>query len=210
MNRTNNSWGSGIINDLLRTILSNSIHVDISGNNRTTQNEVNNSSEISIEALERIITGYTRNMNLYNRNMEILLNLIRNNVLRTTTSVIDIGTFNIQNPFYQPSSRILTSQEIDSFTETIVYNSNTSNNEVRCPISLEDFHIGEQILRIKNCRHIFKSTNLRSWLSRHTECPVCRRSIIIENTQIPLSNEESDNILNSVEIESDYDSDYIE
>ena len=204
MNNRNNSWGSGILNDLLRTILSTSINSDISGN--TVNTPYNNSNELSIDTLERIITGYTRNINLYNRNMEILINLLRNYLSRTTTSIIDIGTFNIQNPFYQTTNRTLTTDEINNFTESIIYQPNGSFNESRCPISLEEFRTGERILRIKNCHHIFKTLYLQSWLSRHNECPVCRRSVIIENRQNNLSNEEADNILNSVEIESDSDS----
>jgi NAD(P)H-nitrite reductase large subunit len=57
-------------------------------------------------------------------------------------------------------------------------------NETRCPISLEDFSENEEIMEIIGCGHIFKTNNLLEWLSRESNCPVCRYNILnyINNT----------------------------
>ena len=47
----------------------------------------------------------------------------------------------------------------------------------RCPISLEDFQLGDELCEIKHCHHIFKWRSLQSWFSRNSHCPVCRYDI---------------------------------
>ena len=47
-------------------------------------------------------------------------------------------------------------------------------NETICPITLDNFIIGETITQIIPCSHIFKKTSLMRWLSRCLKCPVCR------------------------------------
>ena len=64
-------------------------------------------------------------------------------------------------------------------TERFRYGSDTIDrvNDTRCPISLEDFTIGEELCEIRHCGHIFKWSALRSWFSRNSHCPVCRYDI---------------------------------
>jgi len=47
----------------------------------------------------------------------------------------------------------------------------------RCPISLEDFQLGDELCEIKHCHHIFKWRSLQNWFSRNSHCPVCRYDI---------------------------------
>jgi hypothetical protein len=69
----------------------------------------------------------------------------------------------------------LTDRQVELLTRTIVYD--TSLNEPRCPISLEDFIAGEEIVQIIGCGHYFKCGALREWFNRHTQCPVCRYNV---------------------------------
>jgi hypothetical protein len=79
--------------------------------------------------------------------------------------------------------RRLTNYEINNAVTDITYSSEES--ETRCPISLEDFGVGESICRINTCRHIFKRNALYVWFNNHSSCPVCRTNVLsatINNT----------------------------
>ena len=86
----------------------------------------------------------------------------------------------------------LTNDQIERAIEQILYDASMSNsyNESnaitantdemvadRCPICLEDFQIGEHVLRIRVCGHIFKQPGLLRWFQRNNHCPVCRRNV---------------------------------
>ena len=62
-----------------------------------------------------------------------------------------------------------------------------NNNEIRCPISLEDFSSNEVICRIKECSHIFKIKPLVSWMKINTYCPVCRYDLNTTQEEQPLN-----------------------
>jgi hypothetical protein len=66
----------------------------------------------------------------------------------------------------------LTHQQITSSTQNIEYTDEMT--ETRCPISWEDFNLGDQICQIRGCGHIFKPVSLMNWLQTNTHCPVCR------------------------------------
>jgi hypothetical protein len=48
-----------------------------------------------------------------------------------------------------------------------------------CPITLEEFIPGEQLMRINTCGHIFKANALHRWFVRNKKCPSCRHDITI-------------------------------
>jgi hypothetical protein len=87
-------------------------------------------------------------------------------------------------------------REIERNVSTITYSS--EETETRCPISLEDFLIGESICKINNCGHIFKRDALYIWFNNHTTCPVCRANVLptttTNNTQSNILNEYSNYI----------------
>jgi predicted nucleic acid-binding Zn ribbon protein len=56
-------------------------------------------------------------------------------------------------------------------------------NETRCPISLDYFEPGQNILQINNCGHIFGHQPLMEWFQRHSRCPVCRASVLSTNNR---------------------------
>jgi hypothetical protein len=69
----------------------------------------------------------------------------------------------------------LTSEQIESFTTLVQYD--TSMNEIRCPITWDAFEIGQNVLEINNCRHIFGQNALMEWFQNHSICPVCRTNV---------------------------------
>ncbi len=54
-----------------------------------------------------------------------------------------------------------------------------ADQNVICPISMEEFREGEQLCRLNRCQHTFKKEPLRRWLRNHNTCPVCRENIIL-------------------------------
>jgi hypothetical protein len=74
---------------------------------------------------------------------------------------------------YPSISQIMAAVEVFPYTDE----HRLRGLESRCPISLEDFVLGDELCEIRNCHHIFKWTNLQSWFSRNSICPVCRFDI---------------------------------
>lgn len=70
----------------------------------------------------------------------------------------------------------ITNEQIASATQLIQYDA--SMNETRCPITLDHFEPGQNILQINNCGHIFGHQPLMEWFQRHSGCPVCRANVL--------------------------------
>jgi len=66
----------------------------------------------------------------------------------------------------------ITSEQINAATELVQYDG--SMNESRCPISWDSFTVGQNVLKIRACGHIFCENALRRWFTNHNVCPVCR------------------------------------
>jgi hypothetical protein len=79
-------------------------------------------------------------------------------------------------------------QQIESATELIQYD--VSMNETRCPITLDTFEPGQNILRVNSCGHIFGQHALLEWCHRHSKCPVCRTSLV--SASVDASNASAD------------------
>lgn len=67
--------------------------------------------------------------------------------------------------------------QIDAATESIQSHST-------CPITLEPFSDGENVLRIKACGHIFKKEALQKWFEGRADCPMCRTDIRSNQDQV--------------------------
>ena len=78
-----------------------------------------------------------------------------------------------------PSPSFPTIRQIMDNTERFILNQDNSMrmDDTRCPISLEDFQVGEELCEIKHCHHVFKWSSLQNWFSRNSHCPVCRHDI---------------------------------
>lgn len=104
-------------------------------------------------------------------------------MFQATPSSIEIQGFSIPIPSFQPSSSptptFPTISQIMDAVEIFPYNEDNQIRvtETRCPISLDDFVVGEELCEIKHCHHIFKWSSLQGWFSRNTCCPVCRYDI---------------------------------
>lgn len=117
----------------------------------------------------------------YQHNMQLFLQTVnlatRNEFLQSRPAPYSNRA---RQPAFEParntsSSSGLTDRQVELATRTLVYDA--SMNEPRCPISLEDFTAGEEIVQIIGCGHYFKCGALREWFRRNTQCPVCRYSV---------------------------------
>lgn len=115
-------------------------------------------------------------------------NSIYNFLNNTNTTNTNRNTDNANNS--NTEDRNLTMLEINQSITTITYDE--SQEEIRCPISLEDFTIGEQICKINICGHIFKRDALFRWFTNHSRCPVCRCNVY--NREHSVSTVDSDTI----------------
>ena len=72
-----------------------------------------------------------------------------------------------------------------------------SINIKSCPISLVDFEIGEEIIKLP-CSHIFSLNSLEEWLKEKQTCPVCRHELKKDMTEgrITTINNQIDSLIN--------------
>jgi len=91
----------------------------------------------------------------------------------TATSIL--GRFVTDNN-NDTSSLFPNIRQILSATEIYHYQSETSSDRT-CPITLEEFEEGEELCRIRSCRHVFTWKYLQEWFCTNSHCPVCRYDI---------------------------------
>jgi len=72
----------------------------------------------------------------------------------------------------------ISNEQIANCTQVVKYDA--SMNETRCPITWEQFELNQNVIQIKNCRHIFGHQALMEWFQNHSRCPVCRASVLQE------------------------------
>jgi hypothetical protein len=109
------------------------------------------------------ITSNTRTPNTRTPNTNSLYNTIMNMLITQARDRIHHRSSNGEH---------LTNEQICIATRIIKYSPHF--NEQRCPISLDEFVVDENICQIKQCSHIFKNNSLINWLRTNRHCPVCR------------------------------------
>ena len=113
---------------------------------------------------------------------------------------------------FQPESGVnpnapLSADEISRYTSTYsctptVFGDISGN---RCPISLDNFQIGDVLIRINGCGHTFKRHALMRWFERSNSCPMCRHNlreshVDASNNNVDASNNNVDASNNNVDI----------
>lgn len=79
-----------------------------------------------------------------------------------------------------------TQEQIDTACEYYTYEESMAENT--CPISLVPFRAGDEICRIRHCRHSFKKHYILEWFRYNVRCPVCRYDIREYLNHLDLSN----------------------
>ncbi len=165
-------------------------------------------NDTNISQIETIILDYNENIRYYNRNFRDLIGLYSdgineerlrrrqrqnrfyNNYYTNTEATDDRYVYTVNNlRDFQDVIIRPTNEEIELATETVIYD--PSYSQVQCPISLEPFQDGDEICRIRHCRHLFRRTSLMNWFERNVRCPVCRYDIRDYNINHSRDNRES-------------------
>jgi hypothetical protein len=186
---------------------------------------------MQLNILNNFINQYYSQINIFQENTREMLQMLRTTIHQHNVVYSDILRQNNirqnpqRRPFYSRTSGInasrawnipeyiyeipqisrrrqetsLTQEQMNNAIETIEYEENMI--EERCPITLENFAIGESICRIRHCGHIFKSTGLMQWFNRNVRCPVCRYDIRTyereQSTQVEETMDSSRNLVNT-------------
>jgi E3 ubiquitin-protein ligase RNF181 len=141
----------------------------------------NNNISSNRQSTANTVLNHTTNVRNIN-NRDTTDNTTNNITTQTTSRTAPISniilTYLATLPIHRRRSSeqtILTNEQITLSTQDIIYNTHLREN--RCPISWENFQVGEQVCQIKHCGHIFNKSSLINWFSRNTVCPVCRYDI---------------------------------
>ena len=183
---------------------------------RSAERQTRHTDHNEYEMLNDMIYYYSQNIREYNANIRELIYRVEHyqTSRRTRHSSRNRYTnsfYNRENPFRMyyhtqwiptnplggQTQALLTREEIAratltyGFTDEMILRDASGDSTNVCPISLEPLQIGDVICEIRGCHHKFKRPNLMTWLTRNTNCPVCRynlRTPIQENE--PLTHEE--------------------
>jgi len=168
--------------------------------------------EQALNHLVEIAREYNRNTRYYNDNvrdyneiMRTIVHALANTETPTTRRTSQQPTFDISMnmSFWEfPTTRVnnqrtnLSREQIANNTATYGYTNEMHESEIDasgnvCPISLEQFQVGDVICEIRGCGHKFKRPNLMNWLRRNSRCPVCRYDL---NTNTPGSATNVENV----------------
>ena len=138
-------------------------------------NRRNNNSSMYRSIVNTLTQTETQLINRYIRQRQ------GNNIWHSFISDVNNYRFNTPNtvvdiPVLDISSNV-------TFSDWPNYNSvpiDFSGNPIpidRCPISHQEFTVGDRIGRINSCGHIFSEVGLRQWLQRNNTCPMCRTRV---------------------------------
>jgi len=116
---------------------------------------------------------------------ENILNSARlNSNSRNNSGLSDNASILLSYYVYPPTNinntvnETLTREEIATATRTYGYTADLAlhrdSSANVCPISLDQFQVGDVVCEIVGCGHIFKRPSLMNWLRRNSRCPVCR------------------------------------
>jgi hypothetical protein len=72
----------------------------------------------------------------------------------------------------------LTETQINNVTERIVFDASNTNMLTQCPITLEEFTDGDELLQIRRCKHVFRPSAIKRWFRQNVCCPMCRVNVL--------------------------------
>ena len=93
----------------------------------------------------------------------------------TDTQIVDLFNVVITNENIRLNNANNTNRVFDNniFVETS-YAEITSPISSSCPITREDFVDNDDVIMIRECRHIFKKGAFQTWIQNNNTCPCCR------------------------------------
>uniref|UniRef100_A0A6C0D3C3 RING-type domain-containing protein n=1 Tax=viral metagenome TaxID=1070528 RepID=A0A6C0D3C3_9ZZZZ len=70
-----------------------------------------------------------------------------------------------------------TQEQIEQATERFIFSNESIVSNTQCPITMEEFAEGDEIMRIRHCGHAFRESSITNWFNTNVRCPVCRHDI---------------------------------
>jgi hypothetical protein len=146
-------------------------------NVRMSQFPVNNSAAgLSFPAnLVRPIRSQTLNRSSIPNVFQELTNLINNNAGAMTDVPIPVDA-----------------ETIERVTETIPFDISDTSLPESCPIDLSAFEPYDELMKITQCGHCFRKSNLLRWFESNPRCPICRLDVRENGENRENSTEHSD------------------
>lgn len=92
-----------------------------------------------------------------------------------------------QNVVVRPSQ-----EQIEAASEEIIYDMSMNLINQRCPITLEEFEVGNRLIRLNYCGHTFTESSFTNWFQSNVRCPVCRHDIRNDHQNSNIDNESDD------------------
>lgn len=109
----------------------------------------------------------------------ILRNILRSRIVQRTTMAdpfFGLGLTATQlNMFLEPVPIVPNGYQIDAASTT--YDADAADAEYTCTICQDSFQVGEHILRLNYCSHIFHTVCIHQWFTSSVRCPLCRHDI---------------------------------
>jgi len=136
---------------------------------------------------EELLQGYARNLETppsppapLREHTGILRNILRTRIVQRPTIHLDpffgLGLSTAQlNMFLEPVPIVPNGHQIDAASTT--YDADAADAEYTCTICQDSFQIGEHILRLNYCSHIFHTVCIHQWFTSSVRCPLCRHDI---------------------------------
>lgn len=86
-----------------------------------------------------------------------------------------------------------TINDINTSVSFLNYSEIDVSTNTSCPITQRDFNANDMVIMLNRCKHIYEPQAIMQWFSRCSLCPLCRRSIINnetdENNETDVNNE---------------------
>ena len=142
---------------------------------------------IKIFNKKKIVKGFTTNPSLVRKAGAKDYSKYLREILKITNTILG------SNLFWDPVVVAPTAREIaEATSEITISDLDNSEEERRCPITMERFSEDTEILKINQCGHCFTKNALLRWFRNHVSCPVCR--LDIRNTEENSATETAENV----------------
>ena len=146
------------------------------------QNQIRTLEERLAQLETHIESSDLRNRPLQQNNQRFTHRSNRN-IWNTWRRMAGTTMTNVEFPTLQPVIIRPSLEQISRAVENIVFSEINNPLNVRCPISLTQFQPNQNVTRIRQCQHIFDTSNIHQWFQTNVRCPVCRYDIRNYNTE---------------------------
>ncbi len=111
------------------------------------------------------------------------LNSLLNIFSQPDLTLMTTGIINLPEPVVvSPSNEVLASAS-DLLTAT------ADHSGVQCMVCLEHLQTGQELRKLRFCRHVFHRTCIDTWFERTVRCPICRHDV---RDDLPVDEDEAD------------------